>query len=152
MKKYAAIALVIFFLTLLSVFLADGNINKEPEPAPVKKSKKTVQISEISPEIYSIENLNGNWILFLHYTNETSSVDITIDSLGSVTSKDKKIIGNLNITVDENGSVEMNNEHAQFKGTLNKEENHIDGMVVMQESRTPVPFSAFKIEDTPVTK
>jgi hypothetical protein len=148
MKKYAAITLVGFFLALTFVHLGKGFFHKDRVDSPATRSKKTVQISEISENLYSLESLGGNWILFLHYPNETASVDITIDESSIAISKDTAIIGDLSASIDKDGSVEMGNEKAHLTGVLNPEGNHLDGMAVMQGIKAPVPFSAFKIQDS----
>lgn len=152
MKKFAAIALVAFFLALPFVHLGKGFFVKEQETSSAKRSKKTVQISEISQDLYSLESLSGNWMLFLHYANETRSVDITIDTDGSVSSRDEAIIDDSSVSVDKDGFVEMDNQKAQLKGTMNPEGNHLDGMAVIQGIKTPVPFSAFKIQESAGSK
>ncbi|HPJ94908.1 MAG TPA: hypothetical protein PKY89_13435 [Deltaproteobacteria bacterium] len=148
MKKYAAIALAGLFLTLSAIYLGNLFFHKDPAESPAKRSKKTVQISEISENLYSPEGLSGNWILFLHYPNETASVDITIDEGSTAVSKDAAIIGDMSISIDTDGSMEMDNEQAHLKGRMNPEGNHMDGMAVLQGIKAPVPFSAFKIQDS----
>ena len=148
MKKYAAIALAGLFLTLSLIYLGNIFFHKDPADSPAKRNKKTVQISEISENFYSPEGLSGNWRLFLHYPNDTASVDITIDEGSIAVSKDTEIIEDLSVSIDTDGSMEMDNEKAHLKGRMNPEGNHLDGMAVLQGIKAPVPFSAFKIQES----
>ena len=144
MKKYAAIALVVFFLALTSVHIGKEFFHKDQEDSPAKRSTETFETSETA-ETPSPETWGGDWILFLHYANETRMVDITIGD-GMAVSKDTGLIGDLSVSIAEDRSVEMDNEKAHLKGVLNLEGNHLDGMAVMDGIKAPVPFSAFKIQ------
>ena len=144
MKKYAAIVLVVFFLALTSVHFGKEFFHKDQVDSPAKRSTETIETSEIS-ENPSLETWDGNWILFLHYANETRVVDITIGDSMAV-SKDTGLIGDLSVSIDEDRSVEMDNDKAHLKGVLNLEGDHLDGMAVMEGIKAPVPFSAFKIQ------
>lgn len=146
MKKFAAISLVIFFLALPFVHLGKGVFIKEQGAASLKRSKKTVLISEIPGDLYSSETLSGNWILFLHYPDETASVDITIDTRGLAYSKDKDVINDLKTSIDKKGYVEMKNDRIRLEGNINTEGKHISGMAAVLGIKAPVPFSAFKID------
>jgi hypothetical protein len=145
MKKFALIALVVFFLALPFLHLGKGVFLKEKGPSSIKRTKKTVQIKEISEDLYSQKSMAGNWILFLHYSNDTMSVDIRINDNGLAESKDPDALDNLQLTIDSAGYVKMSNERMIFEGIMNPEGNHLSGMVDIQGVRVPVPFSAFKI-------
>jgi len=145
MKKYAPIALVFFIVAFTFIHLEKGLFHKEQVDFPAKKSKKAVQIIDISENLSTTDSLAGNWILFLHYAHETCSVDITIDDSSMAVSKDREIIGDLSAFLDEDGSVKMDNEKAHLEGVINPEGNHLDGMATIQGEKAPVPFSAVKI-------
>lgn len=145
MKKFASIALVVFFLALPFLHLGKGVFLKEKGPSSIKRTKKTVQIKEISEDLYSEKSMVGNWIMFLHYSDETRSVDIRINGNGYAESKDPAALDDLQLIIDSAGYVKMSNEKMLLEGIMNPEGNHLSGMADIQGVRAPVPFSAFKI-------
>lgn len=152
MKKFALIALVVFFLALPFLHLGKGVFLNEKGPSSIKRTKKTVQIKDVSEELYSQKNMIGNWILFLHYSDETDSFDIRIDGNGLAESKNPAAMENLQLSIDLSGHVKMNNKKMIFEGIMNPDGNYLSGMADIQGIRAPVPFSAFKILDSDENK
>ena len=148
MKKFAAISLVIFFLALPFVHLGKGVFIKDQGASSIKRSKKTVLISEITEDLYSLESLKGSWVLFLHYPDATASIDIAINAEGMSSSNDTSKINDLKTSIDKEGSVKMENDRIRLEGRINTEANHISGMAKIQGVKAPVPFSAFRIDSS----
>ncbi len=146
MKKFAAIALVLFFLAIPLAHLGKGVFIKDKGAESIKRSKKTVVISDIPSELYSKQTLSGDWVLFLHYPEETSSADITMDADGTVYGKDKNMFSDMKTSIDKEGIIMMKNDKISMEGIINTEANHISGMASVSGIRAPVPFSAFKID------
>ena len=140
--------MVIFFLALPFVHLGKGVFIKDQGASSIKRSKKTVLISEITENIYSHENLKGSWILFLHYPEKTACFDIEIDAEGMASSKDMSMINDLKTTIEKEGSVKMENVRIRLEGKINTEANHISGMATIQGFKAPVPFSVFRIDSS----
>jgi len=146
MKKLAAIALVLFFLAIPLVHLGKGIFIKDKGADSIKRSKKTVVISDIPSERYSKQTLSGDWILFVHYPEETTSAAISMDTEGTVYSKDNDLFVDMKTSIDKEGAIVMKNDKISMEGIINNEANHISGMASVSGIRAPVPFSAFKID------
>jgi len=147
MKKLAGIISVILLLALLPlVQLGKDVFYKDTSLSSSKIHKKKVHIIDIPHNINNNDHLIGSWILFLHYPEQTTSINITIDETGAAASSNISLIGDLSSNIDKGGRVVFTNDTIALYGDLNPEGSHIKGMATIQGRKTPLPFSAFKIQ------
>lgn len=144
--------MTILFLAVPLVHFGKGLLFTDQGNGSGAQADKTAQITEPAQQGPREKTLIGNWILFLHYPSETRSVDISIDVHGLAVSGDRTIADDLTISIDNTGSVNIDNQKAHMVGVMNADGNHIDGMAVIEGTKAPLPFSLFKIDESPGSK
>ncbi|MCD6569900.1 MAG: hypothetical protein J7L53_04270 [Deltaproteobacteria bacterium] len=112
-------------------------------------AKKKIDIKEIQDQsVFTIKDMAGYWVLFMHLPNETQTVDLSIDNKGRIiNSSDKKMLDNV-FSIDKNGKISMHiSANMRFTGSMQPDRQYLNGMVSIKGKRRPIPFSACKISD-----
>ncbi|MFY9397789.1 MAG: hypothetical protein WAR22_05425 [Desulfomonilia bacterium] len=147
MKKIALIAAVALLVALPLVYLVRSGLEKDWEVLP--RSKKTVEITEITDVPFAMEMVQGQWVLYLYYPSATRIMELSVDVQGRATSRSGEIQDELVVVLDENGELEMQGTSLKLRGTMHESGEHLDGMAVVKDSSSPIPFSCFKIGSPP---
>jgi hypothetical protein len=104
-----------------------------------------VEITEISDDTFSQGMIQGQWVLYLYYPNITKSLELMIDEKGNVTNKPEGLDGAAVVTLGESGDLEMQSGSLNLKGSMDKTRERLEGMAVVRDASSPIPFSCFKI-------
>ncbi len=158
MKTKTVILLASFLLVGLVVLSIDiGGIWKAKFAS--KRDKKTVvsifntkkkaNIKEIQDQsVFACTDMAGYWVLFMHMSDETQIVDLSIDNKGRIIeSSDPKMKGRM-CSIDKNGKVSIyTSNNMRLIGSMQQDGQYLDGMIIMKGKRNPIPFSAHKILD-----
>ena len=145
MKKLVIIVVVSLFIILPLVHFFWGIFEKDWAILPITRSKKTVEITEISEGIFTKDMIKGQWVLYLYYPNVTRTLELMIDDEGNAVSKSEESDDVMSVVLNENGSLEMRSSSLNLKGVMDKTREHLDGMAVVKDASSPIPFSCFKI-------
>ncbi len=149
MKKLCIILVVSIFVVLPLVHLLWGVFENDWAILPLTRSKKTVEITEIPQEAFTQDMLKGQWVLYLYYPSVTRTLELMIDEGGAVTGRTEDIEVAMTVALGQDGNLELNGPSLNLKGSMDKSREHLDGMAVVKDSSSPIPFSCFKIGDYP---
>jgi hypothetical protein len=149
MKKIVLIIAAALLVVLPLAYFIRGGFEKDWEMLPLPRSKKTVEITEINDGPFTGDMIQGQWVLYLYYPSDTRILELTVDRQGRATSRSDDIHDELTVVIDENGELEMQGGSLKLKGTMDESREHLDGMAVVKDSSSPIPFSCFKVGSPP---
>jgi len=152
MKKLGIILVVSIFVVLPLIHLLWGVFENDWAVLPLTRSKKTVEITEISEESFTQDMLKGQWVLYLYYPSVIRTFELMIDEGGAVTGRTEDIEVAMTAAIAQDGSLEFNGPSLNLKGSVDKSREHLDGMAVVKDASSPIPFSCFKIGDYPAAQ
>ncbi len=152
MKKLCIILVVSIFVILPLVHLLWGVFENDWTILPLTRSKKTVEITEIREEAFTKDMLKGQWVLYLYYPNVTRSLELIIDEGGAVTARSEDREAAMALALGQDGNLEFTGPSLNLKGSMDKSREHLDGMAIVKDASSPIPFSCFKIGDYPAAE
>ncbi|HPW70022.1 MAG TPA: hypothetical protein PLA82_11200 [Deltaproteobacteria bacterium] len=152
MKKLCIIVAVAVFVILPLVHLLWGVFENDWTILPLTRSKKTVEITEISEKGFTQDMLKGQWVLYLYYPNVTRTLELMIDGRGAVKGRTEGIEAAMAVAIGQDGSLELSGPSLSLKGSMDKSREHLDGMAIVKDASSPIPFSCFKIGGHPATQ
>ncbi|MEA2101828.1 MAG: hypothetical protein U9P80_04555 [Thermodesulfobacteriota bacterium] len=109
------------------------------------KQKKTASISEIEDTTFTIQDLRGEWIFFMHYPNQTKTSDISIGSQGDISSTDNDLVQGLRLSLGAQGEIAARNDRVRIHGNVQSGALYFKGIATIGKMKNPVPFSACRI-------
>lgn len=145
MKKFLAVLAVLIFVGLPLIHLIRGSFEEDWSILPASRSKKTVEITEISDDTFTQGMIQGQWVLYLYYPNITKSLELMIDEKGNVTNEPEGLGDAAVVTLGESGDLEMQSGSLNLKGPMDKTRERLEGMAIVRDASSPIPFSCFKI-------
>lgn len=152
MKKLGIILAVVIFVVLPLAHLLWGVFEKDWSILPITRSRKTVEITEISEDTFTQDMVRGQWVLYLYYPNVTRSLELIIDEKGNAAGRSEESDEAISVILSENGSLEMKSGSLSLKGTMDGTREHLEGMAIVKDASSPIPFSCFKIGSGPKTR
>ena len=152
MKKLCIILVVSIFVVLPLVHLLWGVFENDWAILPLTRSKKTVEITEIPQEAFTQDMLKGQWVLYLYYPSVTKTLELMIDEKGAVTGRSEDVEVSMTVAMGQDGNLELDGPSLNLKGSMDKSREHLDGMAVVKDASSPIPFSCFKIGGYPATQ
>ena len=111
-------------------------------------TKKTVQITEIPDTSYTLGRMQGCWLLFLHYPDETRVAEVELDGQGVALHVNEERYAGLSAMLDSNGRLTLENEKVRVEAQLQDDGAYFRGAAFVEGATSPIPCSACRVEQT----
>ncbi len=97
--------------------------------------------------VFFQEEMAGFWMLFIHFSEATQTVDMVLDSKGNIIQSSDPSLAGKSLLIGKNGRVIfISSDQMRFAGYIQQDGHYLDGMANVKDIG-PVPFSACKISD-----